>query len=200
MDEEEDVNFPMVGVPGSGPEFRVELVDLSRSPGMIFTGLVGATAALSLYAASVPGGVSVVSGLAGFSWFVLGVTWVVRALSGRGLPASERRGRLFAPVVLAVTMGLLITGVPLKTRLALSADALLDYGMTHSRAGVVVRENVRVGLYNVSRVQPVREGVMLRTRNGEWTDEGFGWFPHGVPLTHSAVYEHVYGDWYTWRR
>ncbi|MBA2895981.1 hypothetical protein [Nonomuraea soli] len=177
---------------------------LSRPPGLVFTGLVGASAALTLYGASVPGGIPGVQNTAAFLSFVLAVTWIVRMAGSRRGPARALPGRWVIPMIAVVTMGLMMADAPLKTRFLLSESALRQ--QAHQMAGklFVVNTYQRLGLFNVSKVVPVDDGVLLRTRDGDHVDHGFAWMPEG-PMGFGRGYdndgyEHLIGDWYVWTK
>ncbi|MFI6485397.1 hypothetical protein ACIBH1_46335 [Nonomuraea sp. NPDC050663] len=177
---------------------------LSRPPGLVFTGVVGACAALTLYGASVPGGIPGAQNTAGFLTFVLAVTWLVRMAGSRHSPSRNLPGRMVIPLIAVVTMGLMLADAPLKTRLLLSETALRQQAVEMAGKLFVDNTRERVGLFNISKTVPIDDGVLLRTRNGDHVDHGFAWMPDG-PMGYgrgydNEGYEHLIGDWYVWTK
>ena len=110
-----------------------------------------------------------------------------------------------APLIAFLALGLAVADVPLKTRVAASAEQLLELREETGAATTVPRNGERTGLYRLSSVSD--DGDIVH-----YAVEGAGLFePAGlahstedipvgvfVPGQGSRIYEHVFDDWYVW--
>ncbi|WP_141715208.1 hypothetical protein [Micromonospora rhizosphaerae] len=163
-----------------------------------------------LWAFSVPG-VAVL--LAAAAVAVLGVAvllWTV------GAQLSHSAGRTWpgwlpvAPAMAVVVLALLVTGVPLRARWALSRDAfetvVAELPQRRSATGFDrVRVPATVGSYRITTAYLVPGGVVFYEENGAFFDDaGFAYLPDGPTASlangsfESPVFRPLGAGWYRW--
>lgn len=143
------------------------------------------------------------------SWLALGLAWLGLLLTA----VFRREGRvrlrsawvrwLVVPAVVLALGAALATGLPTRTRMALSEDALRD-------VAVAVVEGRSpglgwVGLYHVEKAEAVRGGALL-TLSGDpglfALAHGLAYLPDGPDTVdrkgREMYFEHVQGPWYYW--
>ncbi|MCG3126589.1 MAG: hypothetical protein CHACPFDD_01440 [Phycisphaerae bacterium] len=181
------------------------------APGRWNHRFVWLTALISVLAASRPGFVFVLAGLAVCAWLMLAAFWCVRLFLAavvliryRQSLASNRRAAVawaLPPVVGMLTLGLIVLHVPLRvcfwvplpamTRLAAvacdSPEALPRYGW--------------VGLFYADRIERLDNGVRFTVRGGGILDRtGFAFVRAGVPpnLRGEDYYIPFHAGWFVW--
>ncbi len=145
---------------------------------------------------------------------LLGVLWGLRFLVAairRFLKSKDRRrllGRAIAwsllPFVVFFAAGVTKIRLPLKVRLKLSEDALLEYVQT-------IQPGTRkpfsehghwVGLFKIKSVEHIDGCIRIKTNDGFTDEAGLAYSPKNPPpqvwITDS--YRHLYGPWWHWHQ
>lgn len=181
-----------------------------RVPWLVLNVVASIAAACLLWAFSVPGfvfllvlGLVHVLGLAAVAWIVLVVMGIRRRRwSWWFLPA---------PVVVVLALALVVEGVPLQARWAMSRSAFERVVATLPTTSPVDAEwsrvpvPSRIGAYRIEAAYPVPGGVVFYEANGYMIDDaGFAYLPDGpTPDLETADFEspafkHLGGPWYSW--
>jgi hypothetical protein len=135
------------------------------------------------------------------TWLILGVWWLV--LTWRWFKRGRPRGStildvIAVPVVVIVTIGVILSGYPLKIRFEASQEALHEI-VADRRNGGEVDLPQRAGWYDVINVE--RFGNELRLYVGRayiFDAWGFSYSPMGsLSGEMSARHNHIEGPWYT---
>ncbi|MFI7284618.1 hypothetical protein ACIBOV_30605 [Micromonospora chersina] len=181
-----------------------------RVPWLVLNVVASIAGACLLWAFSVPGfvfllvlGLVHVLGLAAVVWVVLVVMGIQRRQwSWWFLPA---------PVVVVLALALVVEGVPLQARWAMSRSAFERVVATVPTTSPVGAEwsrvpvPSRIGAYRIEAAYPVPGGVVFYEANGYMTDDaGFAYLPDGptsdleTPDFESPAFKHLGGPWYSW--
>lgn len=170
------------------------------------TGLiVGALAAFTLWAFSVPGGPSmgILASLV-LAWFAVGPFWLARLLlaSFAGGFHSLREAWVrwsVPPLIVVITAALLMTSAPLLMRFNLSQDAM-DQLARDAQAGPEAPNIDRVGLFPAQEVETFDGGVRFLVDECMVDMCGFAYSSKGRPpnLSGEDSYYHLEGRWYLW--
>lgn len=192
------------------PTLGRRLIDwASRPPGRLYIPACALVGLVLLFEDSVPAGhlPSFVIGLggglllAGMGALRLGIALAV----ARPMIRRYWLRWISAPLIATVALGLAVADVPLRTRIDLSSESLIELREETGAATTIPLNGEWTGLYPLTSVSDDGETV-------HYTVEGAGLFqPSGlaysteeiptgvfVPGQGSRVYEHVSGDWYVW--
>ncbi|MBY4126955.1 hypothetical protein HQO83_00960 [Rhodococcus fascians] len=134
---------------------------------------------------------------AGWVLLVLGAVWLTFASIG-WFKYRALRWSAVAPILVALTAGLVVLSVPSKLAFAVSEGSL-----THAASECPKSfEDRRIGVYNVRRVQPVTNGCLFFIEGGLFDSIGLGYFPDVAPSLREPRregdigYQKFEGDWY----
>lgn len=171
-------------------------------------GLFVASAGFYLWSKSVPGTMLIPWLIGGLGLaLVIGITAIVLvSIVWHGLRRGDwRRPRWFLGVVvaLAVLVGLVAIDAPLRIRFFISLDALEDVAAASGSGDVAAGgQSLRAGLFSISHVRVLPEGVLLFDSNGNgFDDAGFAYLPTGnLPQGDGSFeapqFRSLGGDWY----
>jgi hypothetical protein len=173
--------------------------------------LAGFVALLIVWeAASVPGthfGGMLIGILA---WLAVGAVWFLRGVLrvGAGLrygikPQSltGKRRWLVLPILAFVCVASVGRRLPLHARFILSRGAMERMAQQVQADPNAGASTTRIGLYRVSRVEPIPGGMRFVIDGTGFLDRwGFAYSPNGAPASGGLdEYEHFRGPWYLWR-
>jgi hypothetical protein len=167
------------------------------SVGIVLTILVALACGVMLWAFMVPVVFFVYAALAGWALLFLGVAWLVLAVLG-WFRYRAYRASLIAPVLVLVTVALVVFSVPFWIGFQVSKGGLADAAAQCDDS----IENVRIGVYEVSRIADRQEGCLFYTRGGLIDSVGIAYLPGGAPYLGEPRrdgdigYGHLEGDWY----
>lgn len=145
----------------------------------------------------------------GVVWLVRLLDWFFRMRRGR-LPSMSHHNVLsywgLEPAAFALSVLLVVGGVPQRTRFLLSASALQSF-VEEVRAGRVAafgasKSARQVGLYRVKEAEVLSGGIVrfITSRDG-LDDAGFAFSPVSEPpRVGEDSYSHLSGPWWQWHR
>lgn len=182
----------------------------SRPPGRLYLPACAVVALVLLYEDSVPGGhlPSFLFGMGGGALLAaMGALRLGTALSvARPMIRHYWLRWITAPLIAVLAIVLSVTDVPLQTRVQMAAGDLLQVRDTVNRSTTVPLNGEWAGTYPLEAASVSEDGVARFTVEGAGLlqDSGLAYSPEPlatdvfVPGQGGLVYEHVYGDWYSW--
>lgn len=182
----------------------------SRPPGRLYLPACAVVGIALLYEDSMPGGhlPSFVFGMGGGALLAaMGALRLGTALSvARPMIRRYWLRWITAPIIAAVVIVLSVSDVPLKSRLEMASDELLQVRDTANRSTTIPLNGEWAGSYPLKAASVSEQGVARFTVQGAGLlkDSGLAYSPKPLPTDvfvpgeGGLVYEHISGDWYSW--
>ncbi len=181
-------------------------------PRWVFHGVMAVAMAGFLYAVSFPGIAFFLAGGTTLVLLAVAILWLVKVLgywSGRrrGEEGSHGLRLLVAPLCGAILVISVWMDAPLRTRWAVSRTAFenLVKEVDSGRGGTERVPYGRIGLYQISHIDPVEGGILFYEETGNlFDDAGFAYLPQGPsPSLANGSFENpqwraLGNDWYAW--
>jgi hypothetical protein len=138
-------------------------------------------------------------------WLTMAGIWLVR-LAGAGIAERLRFGMLewvrwlVVPPVFAAAYLVASTTIPFDVRLSLSRAGMDQAAAEIMAGGSTDRDSI--GLYAVSHVERIRNGVRFLVSGGGFIDQWGYAYSRGAGPTEDdgglSSYQHLDGDWWIW--
>jgi hypothetical protein len=170
-------------------------------------------AILSLWASSLPGGEApIVTFLVVVAWALTASTWLValgRRWRKRNGPEDQPRASwLLVPAVTLVTLAVVVSGLPVRARFAMSLSGVEGLAARAPSYDV----SSPAGLYEVCCFEHTDFGYRFGVSDTGLTVWGFAYSPNGPPpgpeiadsfadtlAEGGNAYHHLDGPWYVWQ-